>query len=99
MSAMFQRYAAVPRVFQHALQGDSERVRSQVCRATLKEIAAKYFLWSDALGVRGAHLELRHFPSLQSQIERMLLTVVDLIVYRKSPGSFTLTTNCWPLRV
>lgn len=78
-----QLYAQILRVFRIALHDASDIIRTQVCRATLKEIAAKYFLWGDALGLQGGHRELQHFPSLQSQIERNLSSMADLIVHSK----------------
>lgn len=95
MSVMIQQqYAALLRVFQHGLHDGSDRIRIQVGKATLKEIAAKFFLWGDALELQRAHLKLQHFPSLQNQIERNLLTVANLIVHSKNPGD---TTTQWPL--
>ena len=90
MSLMIQQqYAALLRVFQYGLHDGSDGVRIQVGKYTLKGIAAKFFLWGDALELQKAHLKLQHFPSLQNQIERHLLTVANLIVQSKKPGDAT----------
>ena len=79
-----QRYAALLRVIKYARHDGSDMVRSRVCKASLKELAAKFFLWGDALGLPEDHLELRHFVLLQSQVERHLLTIADLLIHGKS---------------
>ena len=86
-----QLYTKLLRGFQIALDDAPGIVRTQVCRATLKDIAAKYFLWGNALGLQEGHLELQHFQPLQNQTERNLSVMANLIVHSKNPGAFTLT--------
>ena len=92
-----QRYAALLKVFRYGLHDGSNMIRTQVDKATLKEIAAKFFLWGDALELQKAHLQLEHFAYLKRQIERNLLTVADLIVHSKNPEGSTLKITQWPL--